>query len=98
MRYSCMAPRPLARSSPGLVRSRRAVQPMAGERSSTVSVVTVNYNGRRYLEALLPSLLASVFPADRFEVLVVDNGSTDGSVDWTRQEFPSVRVVETGGN
>ena len=50
------------------------------------------------LEALLPSLLASDFPADRFEVLVVDNGSTDDSVAWTKREFPSVRLVETGGN
>src|SRR5579862_409993 len=81
-----------------LFASGTAVEPMAGERSSTVGVVTVNYNGRRYLEALLPSLLASDFPADRFEVLVVDNGSTDDSVAWIRREFPSVRIVETGRN
>jgi GT2 family glycosyltransferase/SAM-dependent methyltransferase len=87
MRYSCTGPPTLAR-----------IEPMAGERSSTVSVVTVNYDGRRYLEALLPSLAASDFPADRFEVLVVDNGSTDDSVAWIRREFPSVRIVETDRN
>ncbi len=71
---------------------------MAGERSPTVSVVTVNYNGRRYLEALLPSLEASNFPANQREMVVVDNGSTDDSIEWTRREFPTVRIVQVGGN
>src|SRR5262245_16645294 len=71
---------------------------MAGERFPTVSVVTVNYNGRHYLGSLLPSLLASDFPSDRVEVLVADSGSTDDSVAWTRQAFPTVRVVVTGRN
>ncbi len=71
---------------------------MAGDRAPTVSVVTVNYNGRRYLEPLLPSLLASDLPRDRFEVIVVDNGSSDGSAAWMREAFPAVRVVETGRN
>lgn len=68
-----------------------------------VSVVTVNYNGERHLEGLLDALLAQSWP--RFEVLLVDNASTDGSVTLVEQRYPAVRVLRsqenlgfTGGN
>lgn len=61
-----------------------------------VSVITVNFNGERYLEGLLRSLERQTYPS--FEVLVVDNGSTDGSVALVRRLFPEVRVLEAGDN
>jgi GT2 family glycosyltransferase/glycosyltransferase involved in cell wall biosynthesis len=71
----------------------------------TVSVIVVNWNGREHLEACFRSLLASDYPADKLEIVCVDNGSTDGSADFVRQTFPRVRVVAldrnrgfTGGN
>ncbi|MGH6899915.1 MAG: glycosyltransferase family 2 protein [Geminicoccaceae bacterium] len=56
----------------------------------------INYNGEGYLRASLPAALGQ---ADRFEeILLVDNGSTDGSLDLLAREFPTVRVVRLGQN
>ncbi len=60
------------------------------------SVILVNYNGRSHLERCLPSVLSILTPED--EVLVVDNGSTDGSADWVTERFPSVRLVRAPAN
>lgn len=56
-----------------------------------VSVVVPNWNGRGFLPACLGSLRRVRQPA--IEVIVVDNGSTDGSVDVIRREYPDVRLV-----
>jgi hypothetical protein len=61
-----------------------------------ISVVIPNYNGRRYLEGCLPSLSAQTF--EDFEVIVVDNGSKDGSCEYVAEEFPQVRIVENEEN
>lgn len=61
-----------------------------------VSVITVNHNGRLYLPGLLDSLRRQTF--EDFEVLVVDNASSDGSVELVRQRYPWVRVIEAGAN
>ena len=58
-----------------------------------VSVLVVNLNGREHLETCLPSLLAQTYPRDRYEILVVDNGSTDGSVELVNEQFPGVGVI-----
>jgi GT2 family glycosyltransferase len=70
----------------------------ADGRHPTVSVVSVNYNGSRYLERFLRSVLALEYPASSLHVVLVDNASTDGSVELVRRQFPSVHVVEAGGN
>ena len=54
--------------------------------SPTVSVIVLNYNGRRFLEACLRSLERTRY--DNFRVIVVDNGSTDGSVEMLTGELP----------
>jgi hypothetical protein len=69
------------------------------------SVIIVSWNGKEHLGPCLASLSASDYPADRLEVIVVDNGSHDGTVEWIAREHPTVRVVPlatnqgfTGGN
>jgi GT2 family glycosyltransferase len=60
----------------------------------TVSIVFLVFNRREKLRASLQKMLAeSDYPADRLDVIVVDNGSTDGSGDMVRTEFPSVRLI-----
>jgi len=61
-----------------------------------VSVILVNYNGLADLRSSLPALLSQSYP--RFEVIVVDNDSADGSVEALRKEFPEVAVIEANRN
>lgn len=62
------------------------------------TVVIVNYNGAHYLPACLDALKKQTYPWERFDTIVVDNGSTDNSVDLLRQLYPWVRILETGCN
>lgn len=57
---------------------------------ASITVIIPNYNGIRYLDACLSSLRRQ--SEQDFEVLLVDNGSTDGSVDFVRKNFPEVRI------
>ncbi len=59
------------------------------------AIVILNYNGRALLPACLHSALRQTAPA---EVVVADNGSTDGSLAWLRAEYPTVRVLDLGRN
>jgi GT2 family glycosyltransferase len=61
---------------------------------SDVSIVTVNWNGREHLEQLLPSLT----PLSAAEIIVVDNGSSDGSQDFLARRYPTVRVLQNATN
>ncbi|MDQ2808377.1 MAG: glycosyltransferase, partial [Chloroflexota bacterium] len=58
----------------------------------TVTVVVLNYNGQHHLDACLGSLLALDYPAAQLEILLVDNGSSDGSPAWVAEHYPTVRV------
>jgi GT2 family glycosyltransferase len=60
------------------------------------AVVIPNYNGERWLPAALESVAAQT-PAPA-EVLVVDDGSTDGSLALLAGRFPAVRVLALGAN
>src|SRR5262245_51267680 len=64
----------------------------------TVSVVTVNYNGHRYLERFLESLFSIDYPSPCYRVVLVDNASTDGSTKLVRDKFPDVHIVRAGEN
>ena len=63
-----------------------------------VSVCILSWNGRRHLETCLPALRAQADPGVPWEVLVLDNGSDDGTVAWVRREHPWVRLVESPVN
>ena len=56
-----------------------------------VSVIIPNYNGKKYLESLMEAL--SVQTYRHFEVIVVDNGSTDGSAAFLYEQYPETRVL-----
>lgn len=62
-----------------------------------VSVVILNWNGKALLERYLPSVVRHT-PGDIGEVVVADNGSSDGSVAYLQREFPSVRIIPLDRN
>jgi O-antigen biosynthesis protein len=63
-----------------------------------VSVVTVTFNGERFLEEFFSSLLATDQRGLELEIVMVDNGSTDGSVAWVRDNYPQIKVLENDEN
>jgi GT2 family glycosyltransferase len=67
-----------------------------GSMGPEISIVVVTWNGRRYLD---PCLRAAEGQRDvRAEVVLVDNGSTDGTVEFVREAFPRVRIVRLDEN
>ncbi|MDQ6698902.1 MAG: glycosyltransferase family 2 protein, partial [Acidobacteriota bacterium] len=56
-----------------------------------VTLIVVNWNRKLLLRACLTSVQAQTRPAE--QIIVVDNGSTDGSVEMVRAEFPTVSVI-----
>jgi hypothetical protein len=61
-----------------------------------VAVIILNWNGRRFLETCLSSVSAQTYRD--VEVVLVDNGSSDGSVSFVRERFPHVRLIANEGN
>jgi GT2 family glycosyltransferase len=61
---------------------------MAGQ--PTVTIVIPSWNGKDDLAESLPSITAQKYPAD---IVVVDNGSTDGSVEYLKDRWPEVAIV-----
>ncbi len=57
------------------------------------SVVIPNWNGRDLLAKYLPSVIAAWRAIRTNEIIVVDNGSEDGSAEFVREHFPSVRLL-----
>jgi GT2 family glycosyltransferase len=62
------------------------------------SVIIVNYNGARYLPACLDGLKHQTYPADRFEVIVSDNGSTDGSQEFITHRYNNIQLLDNKKN
>ena len=62
----------------------------------TVSVVIATYNFAPYIAAAIDSVLAQDYPADAIEIIVVDDGSTDGTAEAVleqRRRNPRIRLV-----
>lgn len=57
-----------------------------------VAVIILNWNGLHLLKEYLPSVLDHT-PASTGHVIVADNGSTDGSLEWLRTTYPSLRII-----
>ena len=61
-----------------------------------VAIIVLNWNGKEDTEKCLDSLEKITFPNK--EILLIDNGSTDGSQEFFRMEFPDIRLIETKCN
>jgi len=64
---------------------------------STLAVVVVTYQSHAEIGACLDSVFAAISPPES-RVVVVDNASTDGTTALVREHWPSVEVIEAGGN
>lgn len=59
--------------------------------TSTIAIVILNFNGRRYLEQFLPFVTANTCAGG--EVIIADNASTDDSLVFLKENYPELRVI-----
>jgi GT2 family glycosyltransferase len=64
--------------------------------SPKVSIVILNWNGRKHLEHFLPSVLSTRYV--NYEVIVADNGSSDDSITFLEKNYPSIRLIRFATN
>lgn len=71
---------------------------MANSDEPFISVIVLNYNGKKWLKDCFESLENLEYPKDKYEVIMGDNASTDDSVDYVKENFPWVRVLQFDKN
>lgn len=64
--------------------------------TATVGLVFLNYNGLPFLKKYMSSWFQSGYP--HAEIIIADNGSTDDSLQWLRENYPEVLCLELGEN
>lgn len=57
----------------------------------SVAIVILNWNGKKFLEEFLPSVIESTY--ENYRVIVADNGSTDDSVNFLRASYPQIQLI-----
>ncbi len=66
---------------------------------SSISVVIPNYNGKHLLEANLPSVFSALkFAQINYEVIVIDDASTDDSIVFIQQQYPDIKLLVNESN
>jgi len=61
-----------------------------------VSIIIINYNGNKYLKGCFDSLLNGSYK--QIEIILVDNGSSDGSIEFVRENYKNIRVIDNKAN
>ncbi len=61
-----------------------------------VAVIILNWNGLKFLEDFLPSVSQSTYA--NLEIILADNASTDGSIDYVRAQFPQISIIQNAVN
>ena len=64
--------------------------------SAKVAIVILNWNGRKYLEQFLQSVVQSSY--DNKEIIVADNASTDDSIHFLQQNYPQIKIISLDKN
>jgi hypothetical protein len=77
---------------------RKACPQQARPVPTAASIVIPNWNGKDLLEKYLPSVVEALAANPAHEIVVVDNGSTDGSAAFVKSAFPQVRLLALPGN
>ena len=60
------------------------------------AVIIANWNGQKYLKECLDSLARQSYK--NFKIILVDNGSQDGSVDFVRKNYPETEILKLSEN
>ncbi|HEV2124106.1 MAG TPA: glycosyltransferase family 2 protein [Chloroflexota bacterium] len=85
-----------------VIGAQRLTQSVQVDSSTTrvpfVSVLVLNWNGKRILPACLNALNRTEYPAGRWEAVLVDNASSDGSLEAAAQAHPWLRIHRNEGN
>ncbi len=63
-----------------------------------VTIATINWNGGGYVKTFFESVKLQDFPKEKMEIIMVDNGSTDGSLEFVKKNFPFVKIIEKEKN
>src|SRR3954470_23740959 len=66
------------------------------EHTPKVAIVILNWNGIDHLKQFLPSVMATQWP--NLEIVVGDNGSTDGSVTFINSYYPTIKTIINDAN
>ncbi len=62
----------------------------------SIAIVILNWNGKYYLQKYLPSVIK--YSANVAEIIVADNASTDDSISFLKQHFPTVKIIKNESN
>jgi hypothetical protein len=79
-------------------RDSRRNQDKKEKKLPSVSIVIVNYNGMKFLKDCLDSVFGLDYPKEKIEVIVVDNGSKDGSLKFISKNYPKVKLLKNDTN
>lgn len=63
---------------------------------TSFSIIIVSWNALHHLQKFLPTVARTSHP--RFEIILADNASTDGSAEWVKKQYPDVRIVTLDKN
>jgi len=63
-----------------------------------ITIITVNYNGKFFLENLFNSIGNLDYPREKLQIIMVDNASTDDSVYFTKKKYPFVEILASSKN
>lgn len=66
--------------------------------TKSISVIIPNFNGKELLEENLPFVIKSLEEVSQSEILIVDDGSTDNSIDFLKNTYPDIKIIENINN
>ena len=62
-------------------------------KNKKIAVVILNFNGAKLFDTFLPSVIKNS-SAGNIELIVADNGSTDGSVEYLTKNYPDIKIID----
>lgn len=69
------------------------------EKAISVSIIIVTYNCKGYIKSCIESIKTQNIPGNfQVEIIIVDNRSSDGTADFIRENYPSIRIIENESN